>query len=66
METTPLWTDSRVAANIRLNEIKTEVKLESKINQLQSKIDYCEDRINQIVYQLYELTQAEIKIVEGK
>ncbi len=51
---------------LQLNQEKTETRLESKINQLQSKIDYCEGRINQIVYQLYELTEEEIKIVEGK
>lgn len=32
----------------------------------QNKIDYCENRINQLVYQLYELTEEEIKIIEGK
>jgi hypothetical protein len=29
------------------------------------KIDHCEDRINEIVYQLYDLTGEEIKVVEG-
>jgi hypothetical protein len=42
------------------------VKLQTKITQLQSKIDYCEGRINEIVYQLYGLTKEEIKIVEKK
>ncbi|MEK6647608.1 MAG: TaqI-like C-terminal specificity domain-containing protein [Candidatus Firestonebacteria bacterium] len=51
---------------LKLNEEKAEAKLETKINQLKSKIDYCESRINEIVYQLYELTEAEIKIVEEK
>jgi type II restriction/modification system DNA methylase subunit YeeA len=27
-------------------------------------LGYCEGRINEIVYQLYELTEDEIKIVE--
>lgn len=39
---------------------------QTKINQLQSKIDYCESRINEIVYKLYDLTEQEIKIVDGK
>ncbi len=26
-----------------------------------NKIDYCENRINEIVYQLYELAEEEIK-----
>ena len=39
------------------------VRLETK---WRSKIDYCENRINHIVYQLYDLTEEEIKIVEGE
>lgn len=50
---------------LQLNEEKGKVKLQTKINQLQSKIDYCEGRINEIVYQLYGLTKEEIKIVEN-
>lgn len=33
--------------------------------QIENKIGYCENRINQIVYSLYELTEEQIKIVEG-
>jgi type II restriction/modification system DNA methylase subunit YeeA len=51
---------------LKLNEEKQEAKLETSINQLKSKIDYCERRINEIVYELYELTPDEINIVEGK
>jgi adenine-specific DNA-methyltransferase len=51
---------------LNLNEEKATTKLETKINQINSKIDYCESRINEIVYQLYDLTAEEIKIVEGK
>ncbi|MFA7380939.1 MAG: N-6 DNA methylase [Bacteroidia bacterium] len=51
---------------LQLNQQKTETKLATQVSQLQGKIDYCESRINEIVYQLYELTEAEIKIVEGK
>ena len=39
--------------------------LQSEYSQIQTKIDYCEDRINKIVYELYGLTEEEIKIVEG-
>jgi len=42
------------------------IAFQTKISQLESKIDYCETRINEIVYQLYDLTEEEIKIVEGK
>jgi type I restriction-modification system DNA methylase subunit len=51
---------------LKLNEEKAETKLQTKTSQLESKIDYCENRINEIVYQLYGLTEEEIKIVEGK
>lgn len=51
---------------LQLNQEKSETKLATKLEQLQNKIDYCEDKINQLVYQLYELTEDEIKIVEGK
>ncbi|MBS1765654.1 MAG: N-6 DNA methylase [Bacteroidetes bacterium] len=49
---------------LKLNQEITEVKLATQVSQLQGKIEFCEDRINQIVYQLYELTADEIKIVE--
>ncbi len=49
----------------QLNQQKADAKLTSQASQLQGKIDFCEDRINQIVYQLYELTSEEIKIVEN-
>jgi hypothetical protein len=51
---------------IQFNTEKLTLKLPTKIQQLDSRIDYCENKINQFVYQLYELTEDEIKIVEGK
>lgn len=51
---------------LQLNQEKEEIKLQTKVLQLESKIDYCESRINEIVYQLYDLAEEEIKIVEGK
>jgi hypothetical protein len=51
---------------LKLNEEIREQKLETKRNLIQRKIDYCENQINEIVYQLYGLTEDEIKIVEGK
>jgi type I restriction-modification system DNA methylase subunit len=49
-----------------LNHEINNTKLETKTNQLKSKIDYCESRINEIVYQLYDLTINEIRVIEGK
>lgn len=51
---------------LSLNQEKSATKLSSKISQIESKIDYCENKINEIVYQLYGLTEEEIKIVEEK
>lgn len=51
---------------LQLNSEKAEAKLESKIEVLQNKIDFCEGKINQIVYQLYELSEDEIRIVNSK
>jgi adenine-specific DNA-methyltransferase len=50
---------------LHLNHEKDEVKLQMNIEKIEGKIDYCEERINQIVYQLYGLTEEEIRIVEG-
>lgn len=37
---------------------------QSQINQLQNRIDYSEQKLNEIVYQIYGLTQDEIKSIE--
>jgi len=50
---------------LTLYKEKTEACLQSKLNTLQENIDYCEDCINEIVYQLYGLTDDEIRIIEG-
>lgn len=51
---------------LQLNSEKEETKLQSKVSQLESKIEYCGNRINEIIYQLYELTESEIKFIEKK
>jgi hypothetical protein len=48
-----------------LNKEKQSATLQSQIEQLQSRINYHEEKINLVVYQLYGLTVEEIKIVEG-
>jgi type I restriction-modification system DNA methylase subunit len=50
---------------LEANEELSQAKLENRINQLQGLIDYCTERINQLVYELYGLTEEEIRIVEG-
>lgn len=51
---------------LQLNENVKEVKLQTKIDEIKNKIEYCENRINEIVYQLYGLTDEEIKLIENK
>jgi hypothetical protein len=51
---------------IKLYLEKAEIKLESSINQIQSKIEYMEDQLNHIIYKLYDLTIEDIQIIEGK
>ena len=50
-----------------VNEIFTITKSEdySKDSLKKSKIKKCENQIDQMVYKLYDLTDDEIKIVEG-
>jgi CII-binding regulator of phage lambda lysogenization HflD len=50
---------------LKLNENLKEEKLQNKIDQLKQRIAHSEEKINQLVYELYELTPEEIKIVEG-
>lgn len=51
---------------LKLNKEVQTVTLDSRRQQIQGKIAFCEDRINSLVYQLYGLTEEEIKIVEGR
>lgn len=47
---------------LQLNkDLKTTTLLE-KTEQLKQRIEYSEDRINKIVYELYGLTEEEVKI----
>jgi type I restriction-modification system DNA methylase subunit len=49
---------------LQLNKEKAGIQLPEKIEQIANKIDFCEERINDLVYQLYGLTDKEIVIVE--
>lgn len=49
---------------LELNKTKPRLKLQSAISHFESQIEYYEKRIDEIVYQLYDLTDDEIKIVE--
>jgi hypothetical protein len=50
---------------LKLNEELHQRKLPEWIDQMKSRIQYTDQRINEIVYELYGLTEEERKIVEG-
>jgi adenine-specific DNA-methyltransferase len=50
---------------LQLNKELQAATLPEKIEQIQARIGYCEDKINGIVYGLYGLEAEEIKIIEG-
>lgn len=50
---------------LKFNEELQEVKLQSKIDQIKSRLEHSKEKINQLVYELYELTPDEIKAIEG-
>ncbi|MGC9354250.1 MAG: Eco57I restriction-modification methylase domain-containing protein [Mariniphaga sp.] len=56
----------KVELLIHLNEELQTAKIPSKTEQLQTRIDHTENRIDQLVYELYGLTEEEIALVEGE
>lgn len=49
---------------LQLNtELQTET-LPNRIEQIKQRIEYAEDKINELVYQIYELTEEEIRLIE--
>jgi hypothetical protein len=56
--------ENSVEKLIKLNEELQKTKIPNRIEQIKSQIEFLENKINQLVYQLYELSEEEIKIVE--
>ncbi len=50
---------------LHLNAEKQQTTLQTKLYQLQNRIDYVEQRINEIVYELYGLAKEEIVLIEN-
>ena len=50
---------------LQLNKDLKAETLESKREQIKRKIDHFEDKINELVYKLYDLTEEEIRIIEN-
>jgi len=51
---------------ILLNEEIQDQKLSTRQTHLQEKIEYLQGNINRLVYQLYGLTEEEIKVIENE
>ena len=51
---------------LQLNKDKQNISLPNQLEIIENRIDYTEHKIDQIVYQLYDLNEDEIKIVEGE
>ena len=52
---------------IKLNSELSETKLHSQVTHIKGKIDYCEDEVNRLVYQLYGIIDKdEMNIIEEK
>jgi len=51
---------------LQLNKEKQQATTPDKLDQLKTRIQYTDDKINKLVYQLYGLSEEEIGIVEGK
>lgn len=50
---------------LKLNEELQSIKIPDKIEQIKNRIEHTETRINQLVYDLYELNDNEIEIIEN-
>ncbi|MBW7952858.1 MAG: endonuclease, partial [Chitinophagaceae bacterium] len=50
---------------LQFNKELQAVTLADKKDQLQNRISFTEDKLNQIIYKLYELTDEEINLVEA-
>jgi len=50
---------------VKLAEVKQLARFQNETDQIQGHIDYCEDKINKLVCELYELNNEEIKIVQN-
>jgi adenine-specific DNA-methyltransferase len=54
-----------VETMLQLNKEKQQTTTPDKLDQLNTRIKYTDDKINKLVYQLYGLSEEEIGIVEG-
>jgi type I restriction-modification system DNA methylase subunit len=73
LETIPISTNGKFKVEIvrlvgflvQLNQNLQTEKLPANIEQIKTRIAHSEEKIDQLVYELYQLTPEEVKIVEG-
>jgi len=51
---------------LQLNKELQTVTLPERIEQIQSRIGYCEDRVDGLVYGMFGVTDEEVEIIETK
>lgn len=56
---------NNVKTIINLNNELAKTKLQSKIEQLKTKLDFYEEKLNKIIFKVYGVNDTEKKIVEG-
>ena len=56
---------ANVEALLKLNEALKDAKLQTRIDQLKQRIEHHEQKVNALVYKLYNLTPHEIALVEA-
>jgi hypothetical protein len=54
-----------VETMLQLQKEKQQTNLPDKLNQIEARIKYTDEKIDQLVFELYGLGEEEIKIVEG-
>jgi hypothetical protein len=54
-----------VETMLQLQKVKQQTSLPDKLNQLEARIKYTDDKINQLVFELYGLGEEKRRIVEG-
>ncbi len=54
----------QVDTMLQLQQLKHQTTLAEKLEQLNQRIAYTDDKINKLVYELYGLNEQDIKIVE--
>jgi len=55
-----------VETMLQLNKEKQQTTTPDKLDQLNTRIQYTDDKINKLVYTLYGLSEEEVAIVEGR